>query len=189
MVTNENHVFIIGHVAQPHYLGSIKSEPEDNSYYSAAPSKGFISQDNNNNTRNIEEGYNNVSDIIAPSSLRLSPALLAVLCYFFGTFGGFIIMILEKKNLFVIFHGWQSFACGVIAFIFQLLFIFSSTMYRLLWIVYLIFTFVMIIKVISDAPTQRLTKGIFANTRFVLQTDSLLCSSRDWRLVWTQSSE
>ncbi len=126
----------------------------------------FSNNNNNNNNNNnmyrnsnLEEGFtNNLSEIISPSSLGLSPALLAVLSYFFGWFGGFIIMLLEKKNLFVIFHGWQSFVSGVIAFFVQLLFVFSGTMYRLLWIVYLIFTFAMIMKVIADAPNQRLFK-------------------------------
>lgn len=53
------------------------------------------------------------------TSIGLNPALLAILAYFFGFFGSLIIMILERKNLFVIFHAWQSLVCAVLAFVIQ----------------------------------------------------------------------
>jgi len=143
-----------GHVAQPHYLGNKQpSQP----YIPLEQTRGFSSLEEGNSPYNSTSS-SNYETVTQQSSLGLSPALLAVLSYFFGWFGGFIVMLLEKKNVFIIFHGWQSFASGVIAFIIQLLFIFSSTMYTLLWIVYLIFTFGMIVRVISDAPSQRLFK-------------------------------
>jgi len=69
-------------------------------------------------------------------------------------------MIFERKNLFVIFHAWQSLVCGIIAFIIQMLFVWTKTMYTLFWISYLLFTFFMIVRVIKDGlpPTQPLLK-------------------------------
>jgi len=92
------------------------------------------------------------------TSLGPSPVILAICSYFFGFLGGLIIMLLEKKNLFVIFHAWQSMVFGVFAFLVQIVFVWSQSLYTLLWIVYLIFDFFMIARVIMDAPTQRLFK-------------------------------
>lgn len=92
------------------------------------------------------------------SSLGVSPALLSIFAYFFTWLGGLIILFLEKKNIFVLFHAWQSFLVGLFAFVIQLMFVWSNTIYTLLWIVYLIFTFVMIIKVLSDSETQTISK-------------------------------
>jgi len=92
------------------------------------------------------------------TSLGISHPILASCAYFFGFLGGLVIMLLEKKNLFVIFHAWQSIAVGVLAFMAQILFVWSKSLYTLLWITYLIFDFFMIVRVIMDAPTQRLFK-------------------------------
>jgi len=95
---------------------------------------------------------------VSHSSLGISPAILGIMAYFFGFFGGLVIIILEKKNLFVVFHACQSMVVGVFAFIVQIVFIWSKSIYTLLWIVYLILDFFMIAKIIMDAPTQRLFK-------------------------------
>lgn len=92
------------------------------------------------------------------TSIGFAPPLLASLSYFFLWFGGLVIMLLEKKNLFVLFHAWQSLVSGSIAFVIQFIFIWSNTMYSLLWLVYLLFTFGMIVRVLNDAPSQRLFK-------------------------------
>eukprot|EP01118_Nematostelium_gracile_P018505 TRINITY_DN822_c0_g1_i1.p1 TRINITY_DN822_c0_g1~~TRINITY_DN822_c0_g1_i1.p1 ORF type:complete len:235 (+),score=49.06 TRINITY_DN822_c0_g1_i1:152-856(+) len=92
------------------------------------------------------------------TSIGASPVILGILAYFFGFIGGFVIMLLEKKNLFVIFHAWQSMLVGVFAFLFQIVFVWSSTLYTLLWIAYLLFEFFMIVRVIMDAPSQKLFK-------------------------------
>lgn len=94
------------------------------------------------------------------TSIGLSPTLLAIIAYFFGWLGGLIVMVLERKNLFVLFHAWQSIACGLISFVIQFLFFWSKSMYTVLWIAYLLFTCYMIGRVIKDSPppTQTLLK-------------------------------
>jgi len=108
---------------------------------------------------------NNLSDSILFSetqshftSMGYSPAFLASVSYFFTAFGGFLIMIFEKKNHFVIFHAWQSIISGTFAFLLQVLFWWSNTMYTVVWILYLFFLFSMILRVLYDAPSQRLYK-------------------------------
>lgn len=78
--------------------------------------------------------------------------------YFFGFLGGALVVILERKNLFSVFHGWQSMVVGVLAFVVQILFVWSKTMYRILWVLYLVFTIFMLVRVLMDAPSQRLFK-------------------------------
>jgi len=95
---------------------------------------------------------------VSYTSVGISPTVLAILAYFFGFLGGFVIMILEKKNLFVVFHAWQSMVVGLFAFVVQIVFVWSKSIYTLLWITYLVFDFFMIARVIMDGPTQRLFK-------------------------------
>jgi len=92
------------------------------------------------------------------TSVGLSPSVLSICAYFFLFLGGLVIMILEKKNLFVVFHAWQSMIVGILAFIIQIVFIWSKSIYTFLWILQLVFIFFMIIRVIKDAPTQHLFK-------------------------------
>jgi len=92
------------------------------------------------------------------TSLNFNPTFLAGLSYLFGCFSGGIIFFLEKKNVFVIFHAFQSLLCGLIAFCLQLLFVWNSFMYRLLWIIYIAFIFVMIYIATKDAAKQTLFK-------------------------------
>jgi len=86
------------------------------------------------------------------TSIGVNQVLLAVLSYFFGWLGGLIIIFMEKKNLYVLFHAFQSLGCGVIAFAIQILFIWSNTMYRILWIAYAIFLFYLIVQILKDSP-------------------------------------
>jgi len=95
---------------------------------------------------------------VSYTSLGISPPILGICAYFFGFLGGLVIMILEKKNLFVIFHAWQSMVIGVFAFVVQIVFVWSKSIYTLLWILYLIFEFFMVARVIIDSPSQRLFK-------------------------------
>jgi uncharacterized membrane protein len=92
------------------------------------------------------------------TSSGISPPLLAICAYFFLIIGGFAIVMAEKKNLFVLFHGWQSLLCGVFLVILQLVFLWNDTLYKICWIIYLIFTAVMIGFVIRDSPSQRITQ-------------------------------
>eukprot|EP01119_Soliformovum_irregulare_P002408 TRINITY_DN12664_c0_g1_i1.p1 TRINITY_DN12664_c0_g1~~TRINITY_DN12664_c0_g1_i1.p1 ORF type:complete len:243 (+),score=7.87 TRINITY_DN12664_c0_g1_i1:64-792(+) len=92
------------------------------------------------------------------SAFGLSPALLAILAYFFGFPGGLVVMLLERRNLFVLFHAWQSLTAGALSFVGQLLVLWSSRLYTIMWIAQLIFTFWMCVRVIFDSPTQRLYK-------------------------------
>jgi len=92
------------------------------------------------------------------TSTGLSPVLLSVIAYFFCWLGALILIAFEKKNVFVIFNAWQAFITGTFAFVIQFLFIWSSTMYTLLWIVYLIWEMCMIGLLIRNAPSQRLIK-------------------------------
>jgi len=92
------------------------------------------------------------------TSLGISPSILAICSYFFLFLGGLIVMSLERKNLFVIFHAWQSLIVSVFSFSIQIVFIWSKSIYTFLWILQLIFVFFMIIRVIKDSPTQHLFK-------------------------------
>jgi len=132
-------IFEKGKVAEPHYVS-----PQTSQDFSA---RGFLNEQE-------EGGYGGTGH----SSLGIAPALLAICAYFFGFFGGLIVMILERKNLFVVFHGWQSMTMGVFAFVIQIVFVWSKSIYTFLWIIYLLFTFYMVLRVIQDAPTQRLLK-------------------------------
>jgi uncharacterized membrane protein len=105
----------------------------------------------------VESGGRNVA-VDQYTSVGVSAALLGALSYFFLWLGGLVVMLLEKKNLFVLFHAWQSLVSGAIAFVLQFIFIWSDTMYSLLWLLYLLFTFGMVVKVLNDAPSQRLFK-------------------------------
>lgn len=131
----------IGKRAEPHYVSPSASQD-----YSA---RGFLDDEEQRLSGSSGQGH---------SSLGISPSLLASCAYFFGFFGGLVIMVLEKKNLFVLFHAWQSLIFGIFAFLVQICFVWSNSMYTLLWIIYLIFNFFMIVRVIQDAPTQRLFK-------------------------------
>jgi len=123
-----------GQVAEPRYVSSQESQD--------FPARSFIMDQ-------PQATY---------TSVGLSPVLLTILAYFFGFLGGLVVMLLEKKNLFVIFHAWQSIVVGIFAFVVQIVFVWSKSIYTLLWIVYLLFDFFMIARVIMDAPSQRLFK-------------------------------
>eukprot|EP01114_Cavostelium_apophysatum_P023873 TRINITY_DN9139_c0_g1_i1.p1 TRINITY_DN9139_c0_g1~~TRINITY_DN9139_c0_g1_i1.p1 ORF type:complete len:270 (+),score=26.14 TRINITY_DN9139_c0_g1_i1:111-920(+) len=135
-----------GHVAQPRY---IQRQREENG--SATTFDEHRSEDRNGHTPFSSESF---------TTSGLSPTLLAILAYFFGVIGAFIVIIFERKNLFVLFHAWQSLVCGVLSFLLQMLFFWSSKVYTVLWISYLAFNFYMIFRVIKDAPppSQRFCK-------------------------------
>jgi len=139
--------------AYPHYV-----RPQDsNSSSGEHRNAGFQVRE-----EDLESGRNVAVDPY--TSLGLAPTLLASLSYFFLWLGGLVVLLLEKKNLFVLFHAWQSLVSGTIAFIIQFVFIWSETMYSLLWLVYLVFTFAMVVKVLNDAPSQRLFKLPYIGT-------------------------
>ena len=104
-----------------------------------------------NRVRTIVVGSHN-------TSLGLSAALLGILTYFFLVIGALAIMLLEKKNMWVLFHAWQSFIVGTFAIIVQFIFAWNSTLLTLCWMIYLAFTAVMIAIVIKDSPNQSYTK-------------------------------
>jgi len=129
-----------GHVAHPKYLNPQQQQEES--------PRGFSVESDSH----LETGTPFTSSEHY-TSIGFSPVLLAVLAYFFGWLGGLIIVVLEKKNMFVVFHAIQSLTCGALAFIIQIVFVWSKTLYTLLWIVYLVFTAFMIFKVIKDSAT------------------------------------
>jgi len=92
------------------------------------------------------------------TSLGYSPALLGILAYIFMALGGLVVMVLEKKNIFVIFHGWQSLVSGLLVLAFQLLLYWNYELQLVIWVVYPLFSLGMIWKVMKDAPSQRLFK-------------------------------
>jgi len=128
-----------GHIAEPKFLNPQQQE---------GSARGFSVE----NDSHLEGGVPFTSSENF-TSIGLSPVLLAVLAYFFGWLGGLVIVILERKNMFVVFHAIQSLTCGVLAFIIQIVFVWSKTLYTLLWIVYLGFTAFMIFKVVKDSAT------------------------------------
>jgi len=143
-----------GHVAQPRFVNTNVMMNSDD-----GGSSGYFSPSSSFTVEQMENGAAPFAATETFTSLGLSPVLLAILAYFLGAIGGLVIILLERKNLFVVFHAYQSLACGAIAFFVQLLFIWTNTIYTMLWIVYLCVTFFMIVKVIQDAPPpQRLFK-------------------------------
>jgi len=128
-----------GHVAQPRFLN-----PSSNRQSQEPSFTGYT-------VDQMESGERVPFGTESYNSIGRSPTLLAILAYFFGWWGGLVVLILEKKNLFVLFHAWQSLACGIIAFVVQMLFIWTRTLYIMLWIVYLLFNVFMILRVIKDA--------------------------------------
>jgi len=143
-----------GHVAQPRYhKQQTPSTPNNNN-------EGYGYEDFE---ENVESNSRNsfLYGLVGShhnTSLGVSPALLGVLAYFFGWLGGLAVMGLERKNIFVIFHGWQSLVLGLSAFLVQFLFVWSSAIYTFLWICYLLLNGVMMYRVLKDAPQQRLFK-------------------------------
>lgn len=93
----------------------------------------------------------------ASTSVGLPPAVQGSLAYL--TFiGGAIVLSTEKKNLFCVFHGWQSFCVGSV---WMVLAVFSSpwaALWKLVLAAYALFSLAMVWRVGNDAPSQRLFK-------------------------------
>lgn len=58
--------------------------------------------------------------INSSSITACSPMVCAMLCYLFCWLGALIVLLLERKNLFTLFHAWQGLAAGTFLFILQL---------------------------------------------------------------------
>eukprot|EP01116_Phalansterium_solitarium_P000810 TRINITY_DN10669_c0_g1_i1.p1 TRINITY_DN10669_c0_g1~~TRINITY_DN10669_c0_g1_i1.p1 ORF type:complete len:230 (+),score=15.01 TRINITY_DN10669_c0_g1_i1:102-791(+) len=91
-------------------------------------------------------------------SFTCSVPSLAIIVYLFSVVGAAFVLGVERRNLFLVFHAWQSLVTGVLAFVIQIIFVWSTTAYTILWIAYLLFLCGMIVKVSKDIETQALFK-------------------------------
>ncbi len=94
------------------------------------------------------------------TSSKYRPVVLASVAYLFGILGGIFVILFERKNAFVIFHGFQSVLLGLGALLIQLLFVWNRTLFIMSWVLYFIFSLFMIYQVTQDAPTQKKFKCI-----------------------------
>jgi uncharacterized membrane protein len=103
------------------------------------------------------------------TSTGASPLLLGILCYLFSWLGALIIFLLERRNLFIVFHSIQSMLASAIFFVFWLVFVWQWVVFWLFWSISMAFLVFMVIKVAIDAPKQKLFKlpliGKFAKKR------------------------
>ncbi|PRP81501.1 hypothetical protein PROFUN_10941 [Planoprotostelium fungivorum] len=88
----------------------------------------------------------------------INPLILAFATYFFGWLGGLVMIFVEKKSRFVLVHAWQSLTAGLLSMIFQVAFLWSTLLIKLYWLSYSAFICFMLVRVILDAPSQRIYK-------------------------------
>lgn len=67
-------------------------------------------------------------------------------------------IFVEKKSRFVLVHAWQSLTAGLLSMIFQVAFLWSTLLIKLYWLSYSAFICFMLVRVILDAPSQRIYK-------------------------------
>ncbi|KAF2075113.1 hypothetical protein CYY_003590 [Polysphondylium violaceum] len=87
----------------------------------------------------------------------MNPKLISSLAYF-TWLSASIILILEKKNVFIQFHAYQSFIISMCAICLQFLFIWTKTVSIIIWSVYLLFVLFMIFKVNYDGGKAHVYK-------------------------------
>ncbi len=80
------------------------------------------------------------------------PLFLATFAYLFGPISGAVVALLERRNIFSIYHGCQSVVMGVLFLICMLAFFWSSTLKAVVGVAYAILSLFMVVRVFQDSP-------------------------------------
>lgn len=83
-------------------------------------------------------------------------------------------IFLEKKSRFVLVHAWQSLTAGLLSMIFQVAFLWSTLLIKLYWLSYSAFICFMLVRVILDAPSQRIYKCESSISHSIISIDIMI---------------
>lgn len=92
------------------------------------------------------------------TSTGLPSQVLAAGAYFFGWIGALLVLLLETRNKFALFHAWQSLFVSIFFSGLMLIFVWTWIGFVLVFFLYLVTMAFFIIRVVLDNSTQTLFK-------------------------------